>query len=77
MRNFSLFVHTLNSEAPTLLLGLWCDPGSAIWLAERALAESPDRLLVEVREDDRLRFSLDRNGVSWTDAARRAKSAGA
>ena len=34
-------------------------------LAEIALAESPSRLLVEVREEDRLLFSIDRNGVAW------------
>ena len=33
-------------------------------LAEIALAESPSRLLVEVREEDRLLFSIDRNGVA-------------
>jgi hypothetical protein len=34
-------------------------------LAEKALAASPHHLAVEILEDDRLVFSLDRNGATW------------
>jgi hypothetical protein len=66
---FSVFVHTMNSDVPTLLLELSSDEATARRLAVKALAESPRRLLVEVREDDRLIFSLDRNGVAWIGPA--------
>jgi hypothetical protein len=66
MRTFSLFVHNANSVVPTLSFEVVDDEACARSLAECTLAESPDRLLVEVREDDRLLFSVDRNGVSWT-----------
>ena len=72
LRSFTLFIHHMNSEVPTAVFELSSDLASARRLAERALAESPNRLLVEVREDDRLAFSLDRNGVRWMNSAERA-----
>lgn len=44
------------------------DVGRLTALAERALAESAHRLAVDVRQEDRLVFSLDRNGVIWPTA---------
>ncbi len=72
MRMFSLFVHTMTSEVPALRLELSSDLATARRLAVKALDEAPNRLLVEVREDDRLIFSLDRNGIAWTTPAERA-----
>jgi hypothetical protein len=65
MRTFSFFIHTSFSSVPALMLEAATDEATIRRLAEIALAESPSRLLVEVREDDRLLFSLDRNGVAW------------
>jgi len=66
MRTFSFFIHTMESTVPSLLFELSSDETTARSLAEEALAESSNRLLVEVREEDRLLFSIDRNGASWT-----------
>lgn len=66
MRTFSLFIHHQNSVVPTMHMEVADDLGRVRALAEQALAESSHRLAVEVREDDRLVFSLDRNGVSWS-----------
>ena len=65
MRTYSFFVHTASSTVPSLLIEAATDPMTARRLAKAALAESTDRLMVEVREDDRLLFTLDRNGASW------------
>ena len=65
MRTFSLFIHSAASIVPMLLIDVFDDEAGARELAERALAESPGRLLAEVRENDRLLFSVDRNGVTW------------
>jgi hypothetical protein len=75
MRTFSFFIHTTNSLVPALLFELSSDEITARLLAEKALAESPDGLLVEVREDDKLLLSLDRNGVSWTNPESRLSKA--
>jgi hypothetical protein len=65
LRRFSFYIHTAQSLAPSFLFELQSDEAAVRSLAERALFESPNRLLVEVREDDRLLFSIDRNGASW------------
>ncbi len=65
MRVFSFFIHTSDSTVPTLLFELLSDEKRARLLAEKAFTDAPNRIAVEVREDDRLLFSLDRNGVSW------------
>ena len=65
MRTYSFFVHTVSSTVPTLLIKAATDDMTARRLAKAALAESTERLMVEVREDDRLLFTLDRNGASW------------
>ena len=65
MRTFSFFIHTTFSAVPALMLEAATDEATVRRLAEIALAESPSRLLVEVREEDRLLFSIDRNGVAW------------
>jgi hypothetical protein len=62
MRTFSLYVHSTQSETPWLAFELASDEDAVQTIAERCLAESPNRLLVEVREDDRLVFTLDREG---------------
>jgi hypothetical protein len=65
MRTFSVFIHTTLSAVPSLMLEAATDEPTMQRLAEIALAESPSRLLVEVREEDRLLFSIERNGVAW------------
>jgi hypothetical protein len=65
MRIFNVFIHTTLSAVPSLMMEAASDEPTMQRLAEIALAESPSRLLVEVREEDRLLFSIDRNGVSW------------
>ena len=62
MRTFSLYVHSTQSSTPLLAFELADDEKTVQMMAERCLAESPTRLLVEVREDDRLLFTLDRDG---------------
>lgn len=66
MRNFTFYIHTTLSVSPSLLCEVQSDEAGARFLARRVLAESVHRLLVEVREDDRLVFCLDRNGASWS-----------
>jgi hypothetical protein len=65
MPAFSMFIHNAKSTTPTLLMEVASDWRELRILAERALADSKDRLAVEVRHDDRLVFTLDRNGTSW------------
>ena len=65
MRTFSFFIHTTGSSTPTPEFELAADEVSLRCVAERALRESPHRLAIEIREDDRLVFSLDRNGTTW------------
>ena len=62
MRTFSLYIHSSKSATPTLALEIAPDEMTVQTMAERALAESRDLLLVEVREEDRLLFTLDRDG---------------
>ena len=64
---FSLFIHESGSIVPTLAFEVAGDYERVRALAAAALAASPDRLLVEVREADRLLFSIDRNGVTWSN----------
>ena len=66
MQTFSLFIHHQGSATPTLHMELADSLDRVRALAEEAVAESPHRLTVEVREDDRLMFSLDRKGVIWS-----------
>jgi hypothetical protein len=65
MRTFSIFVHHANSPTPSLMFEMASDEAMLRALAEKALAGSLDRVAVEVREEDRLVFSLDRNGAAW------------
>ena len=65
MRTFSLFIHNADSATPTLMMEVASDLVRVRALAQAALVSSTRRLAVEVREDDHLVFSLDRNGVSW------------
>jgi hypothetical protein len=73
MRTYSLFIHHAGASTPTLMLEVVDDDVTLKSLAERALGESPSRLAVEIREEDRLVFSLDRNGVVWSRSARELK----
>jgi hypothetical protein len=66
MRAFSIFIHHASSSTPSLMLEVVSDWGILKAFAEKMLAESRDRIAVEIREDDRLVFILDRNGVTWT-----------
>jgi hypothetical protein len=66
MRTYSLFTYNTRSTVPTLWFEVVADETRARALAERAFAESPDQERVEVREDDRLVFALDRNHRSST-----------
>lgn len=67
LRMFSLFIHNADSTTPTLIMEVASDLDRVRTLAQAALVSSKRRLAVEVREDDQLVFSLDRNGVSWGD----------
>jgi len=72
MRTLSFFIHSSSSVVPTLLIEAVTDDFTARRLARAALAESANRLMVEVREEDRLLFTLDRNGASWVSQERSA-----
>ncbi|QUD88197.1 hypothetical protein [Phenylobacterium montanum] len=65
MRVFSLYAHRVYSIVPDLVLDVVDDFDQARHLAHQILRQPPVPLAVEVREDARLLFSLDRNGVSW------------
>ncbi len=64
---FSFFIQHSNTATPTLMFEVASDEAQVRALAKAALAESPHRLAVEVREDDRLLFTVDRSDVSWVD----------
>ncbi len=66
MRTFSLFIHHQGSTTPTLHMEVADSLDLVCALAKKALAESPHRTAVDVREDDRLMFSLDRKGAIWS-----------
>jgi|HubBroStandDraft_1064217.scaffolds.fasta_scaffold847739_2 hypothetical protein len=65
LHTYSFFVHQVGSSPPTLMFEVASDEVTLQALAEKALAASPDHLAVEILEDDRLVFSLDRNGATW------------
>ena len=65
MRTYSFFIHSTGSAPPTLMFKFASDEVTMKSLAEKALAESPNHLAVEIREEERLIFSLDRNGATW------------
>jgi hypothetical protein len=65
MRTFSFFLHTVKSSTPSLMFEISSDEETVKWLARQALAASASSLAVEIREQERLLYSLDRNGVSW------------
>jgi hypothetical protein len=65
MRTYSFLVHSAGSAPPTLMFEFASDEVTLLSLAEKALAESPHHLAVEIREEGRLVFSLDRNGATW------------
>jgi hypothetical protein len=78
MRTFSFYIHDVRHTLPTLAFVTVSDEQRAREIARERLMESPDHLAIEVREDDGLLFSLDRNGALWTDhAAREPRSASA
>jgi hypothetical protein len=62
MRTFSFFVHHAGCSTPTLMFEFASDAATMRSLAEKAFADSPSPLAIEIREDDRLVLSLDRNG---------------
>ena len=62
MRTFSLYIHSNKSVTPSLAFAMESDETGAYLVAARTLAESPTRLLVEVREEDQLLFTLSRDG---------------
>ena len=62
MRTFSLYFHSDQSTTPTLAFEIASDEATVRMMAERGLKESSHRLLVEVREADRLLFTLERDG---------------
>jgi hypothetical protein len=64
MRTFSVFVHHANSLTPSLMLEMASDEAMLRALAEKTLAGSLDRVAVEVRENDRLVFSVARDGAA-------------
>ena len=66
MRSFSFFAHETGCSAPTLMFEIACDESTLQGLARKALNESPSRLAIEVREAERLIFSIDRNGALWS-----------
>lgn len=66
MRAFSFFIHHAGSATPELMFEIASDEDRLRALAAMALAESKDHIAVEVREEDRLLFSVDRNGVVWS-----------
>ena len=61
MRTFSLYIHNAQSTTPSLAFEMASDEETVRTLAAGMLAESPNHLLVEVREEDRLLFTLDRD----------------
>ena len=62
MRIFALYVHSDQSSTPSLAFEIASDEKTVQMMAERVLAESTNRLLVEVRQEDRLLFTLDPEG---------------
>jgi hypothetical protein len=62
MRTFSLYIHSGERATPSLAFEMASDESAAQLAAARVLAESPTRLLVEVCEEDRFLFTLDREG---------------
>jgi hypothetical protein len=65
MRTFSFFVHRVYASTPSLIFEIASDEETVKRLARQALAASASSLAVEIREEDKLLYSLDRNGVSW------------
>ena len=65
MRTFSFYIHDVRHIVPTLAFVALSDEQRAREIAKERLMESLDHLAVEVREDDCLLFSLDRNGAMW------------
>lgn len=65
MRTFSFFIHQAYHSTPTLMFEFASDEMPLKYLAEKALRESPSHLAIEIREEDRLVFCLDRNGETW------------
>jgi hypothetical protein len=70
MRSFAFYIHHQDSSTPGLIFEVATDEARACELAQRALEESTNRLAVEVRENDALLFSVDRNGVTWGELGR-------
>ncbi|HEY2660201.1 MAG TPA: hypothetical protein VGI79_10790 [Caulobacteraceae bacterium] len=72
MRAFSFFAHQTGCSSPTLMFEIACDEPTAHALARKALEESPSRLAIEIREENRLVFSVDRNGAEWSGRGAKA-----
>jgi hypothetical protein len=76
MRTFSFYIHDARHIVPTLAFVTVSDEQKARELAKERLMESLDHLAIEVREDDWLLFTLDRNGAMWMNyEARKSMSA--
>jgi hypothetical protein len=67
MRTFSFYIHDVRHIVPTLAFAIVSDEQRAREVAKERLMESLDNLAVEVRENDLLLFSLDRNGAMWVN----------
>jgi hypothetical protein len=65
MRTFSFYIHDVRHVVPTLAFITASDEQRAREIAKERLMESLDHLAIEVRENDWLLFSLDRNGTDW------------
>ena len=63
MRTFSFYIHDVRHIVPTLAFVTVSDEKRARGIAEERLMESRHHLAIEVRENDRLLFSLDRRSA--------------
>ena len=61
MHTYSFFIHHAGSETPELNFEFANGETALRPLAEKALNDSADHVAIEVREEDRLIFSLDRS----------------
>lgn len=76
MRTFSFYIHDVRHIVPTLAFVTVSDEQTARDMAKERLMESLNHLAIEVRENDWLLFSLDRNGAMWINhEARESMSA--
>jgi hypothetical protein len=71
---YSFLIHDAGAGLPSLTFEIAADEATLKALAVAALAADPDRILVEVRYEDRLQFCLHRNGVVWPGDRSRPQS---